>query len=97
MTVRDFGMVISLSTINERYPGALFALVISEGAGDIIVEGDPTEIFCYLIQMLKKWQAEDPECYDTIRGVFQAAFDFVGRDLDLEALDLAGRDIDKEE
>ena len=86
MTVQDSGTVISLSTISERYPGALFALVIREGTGDIEVEGDPTEIFIYLIQMLKKWQAEDPDCYDTIRGVFQAAFDFVGRDLDLEAL-----------
>lgn len=86
MTAQDSGTVISLSTINDRYPGAMFALVIREGTGDIGVEGDPTEIFIYLIQILKRWQAEDPECFDTIRGVFQAAFDFVGRDLDLEAL-----------
>ena len=86
MTVQDSGTVISLSTNNERYPGALLALVIRVGNGDIEVKGDPTEIFMYLIQFLKKWQADDPDCYDTIRGVFQAAFDFVGRDLDLEAL-----------
>ena len=86
MTGINSGTVIFLKKICERYPGALFALVIREGTGDIRVEGDPTDIFVYLIHLLKKWQADDPECYDTIRGVFQAAFDFVGRDLDLEAL-----------
>lgn len=85
MTVQDSGMVISLSTNNERYPGALLAIVIREHSGDIGAQGDPSIIFTNLLHMFERWQQEDPEGYDIVRGIFTTVFDIVGRDFDKEA------------
>lgn len=87
MTVQDSGTVISLSTNNERYSGALLAIVIREHGGDIEAHGDPRIIFTNLLHMFEIWQQKDPEGYETIQGIFTMVFDIAGRDLDKELKD----------
>lgn len=84
MTAVNSGTVIFLKTTYKKYPGAMFALVISEHTSDIEVKGDAGVIFNNLVQILEKWQEDDPLGFETIRAVFEEAFDFVGRDFDKE-------------